>query len=143
MKRLFLVVLAATHFATYAYAQSNAPGPFVTPAGQLQFVQSGRDFVGTLDGQIFDRLGTDALTHFDEVDSANDTVSRMLAQTVSGPVLYDFRRHPPLVQRLGKRLTLKRVFWQGDEVVMQSPEGWFRFKGGVLSRLQSSKATYH
>jgi hypothetical protein len=58
-------------------------------------------------------------------------------------VLYDFRQRPPLVQRLGERMTVKRVFWQGDEVVMQSSQGWFRFKGGVLTKLRSSTTTYH
>jgi hypothetical protein len=67
----------------------------------------------------------------------------MLVQTESGPVLYDFRHHPPLVQRSGKRMTVKRVFWQGDEVVMQSSQGWFRFQRGVLTKLQSSTTTYH
>jgi hypothetical protein len=57
-------------------------------------------------------------------------------------VLYDFRRRPPLVQRSNKRMTVKRVFWQDDEVVMQGSQGWFRFKGGVFTKLQSSKTIY-
>ena len=96
-----------------------------------------------LDKDVFDRFSANALTHFDDVDSANDNVTRTLVQTDSGPVLYDFRRHPPLVQRSGKRMTVRRVFWQGDEVVMQSSQGWFRFQGGVLTKLQSSITTYH
>jgi len=58
-------------------------------------------------------------------------------------VLYDFRRRPPQVQRVGVRMTVKRVFWQGDEVVMQGSQGWFRFQRGVLTKLQSSTTTYH
>jgi hypothetical protein len=64
-------------------------------------------------------------------------------QTDHGPVLYDLRSDPPLVQRFGKRMKIKRVFWQRDEVVLQSSEGWFRFKSGALTRLRSSKTTYH
>ncbi len=142
MKRLFLVVLAATHFASCAQAQSNASGPFVTPAGTLQFVPVDYGLAAMLDGQMFDRLGTNTLTHFDDIDRANDTVTRLLVQTDSGPVLYDFRRRPALVERSSKRVTIRRVFWQADEVVMQSSEGWFRFKSGAFSRLQSTMTTY-
>ena len=142
MRRLFLAALAATSFVTCVHSQSNASGPLVTPSGKLQFVRVDRDFVGMLDKEIFDRFGASTLTHFDDVGNANDTVARTLVQTDSGPVLYDFRHRPPLVHRLGKRMTVKRVFWQGDEVVMQSSQGWFRFKRGVLTKLQSSTTTY-
>jgi hypothetical protein len=27
--------------------------------------------------------------------------------------------------------------------VMQGPEGWFRFRNGTLTKLQSSTTTYH
>ncbi|WP_269668031.1 hypothetical protein [Paraburkholderia sp. SOS3] len=40
-------------------------------------------------------------------------------------------------------MTVERVFWQGDQVVMQGSQGRFRFKGGVFPKLQSSKTTYH
>ncbi|CAE6877216.1 hypothetical protein PQR37_35740 [Paraburkholderia nemoris] len=143
MKRLFLAALAATSFATCVHAQSNDSGPLVTPAGKLQFERVDHDFVGMLDKEILDRFGANTLSHFDDVGNANDTVTRMLVQTDSGPVLYDFRHRPPLVQRLGERMTVKRVFWQSDEVVMQSSQGWFRFKRGVLTKLQSSTTTYH
>ncbi|MFM0166979.1 hypothetical protein [Paraburkholderia sediminicola] len=143
MKRLFLAALAATSFATCVHAQSNASGPLVTPSGTLQFVRVDRDFEGMLDKEVFDRFSASTLMHFDDVGNANDSVSRTLVQTDSGPVLYDFRQRPPLVQRLGERMTVKRVFWQGDEVVMQSSQGWFRFKGGVLTKLRSSTTTYH
>jgi hypothetical protein len=143
MKRLILAALAATTFATCVHAQSNASGPLVTPSGKLQFVRADRDFVAMLDQEIFDRFGASALTHFDDVGNANDTVTRTLVQTDSGPVLYDFRHHPPLVQRSDMRITVKRVFWHGDEVLMQGPQGWFRFKHGALTKLQSSTTTYH
>jgi hypothetical protein len=143
MKRLFLAALAATCFATSAHAQSNAPGPLVTPSGDLQFRRVDHDFVGMLNNTVFDRFGANTLTHFDDIGNAGSTVTRTLVQTDSGPVLYDFRRQPPLVQRSNKRMTVKRVFWQDDEVVMQSSQGWFRFKGGILTRLQSSMTIYH
>ncbi|MBC8740550.1 hypothetical protein F6X40_28350 [Paraburkholderia sp. UCT31] len=143
MRRLFLAGLAVTSFVTCVHAQSNASGPLVTPSGNLQFVRVDGDFVGMLDKEIFDRFSASMLTHFDDVGNANDSVTRTLVQTDSGPVLYDFRHHPPLVQRSGKRMTVKRVFWQGDEVVMQSSQGWFQFKRGVLTKLQSSTTTYH
>ncbi|QCP50669.1 hypothetical protein FAZ95_16805 [Trinickia violacea] len=143
MNRLFFAALAATSFVTCAHAQSNASGPLATPSGQVQFERSDHDFVGMLDKNVFDRFSANALTHFDDVDGANDNVTRMLVQTDSGPVLYDFRHRPPLVQRTGKRMTVRRVFWQGDEAVMQSSQGWFRFKGGELTKLQSSTTTYH
>jgi hypothetical protein len=143
MRRLFAAALAATSFATCVHAQSDASGPLGTPSGKLQFVRVDHDFVAMLDRIIFDRFGANTLTHFDDVGSANDTVTRTLVQTDSGPVLYDFRHRPPLVQRCGTRMTVKRVFWQGDEVVMQGSQGWFRFKRGALTKLQSSTATYH
>lgn len=143
MRKQILAALAATLFVTCVHAQSNASGPLVTPSGNLQFVRVDRDFVGMLDKEIFDRFDATTLAHFDDVGSANDTVTRTLVQTDSGPVLYDFRHRPPLVQRTGKRMTVKRVFWQGDEVVMQSSQGWFRFERGVLTKLQSSTTTYH
>ncbi|WP_434113318.1 hypothetical protein [Paraburkholderia caffeinilytica] len=143
MKRLFLAAIAAISFATCVHAQSSASGPLATPSGKLQFERVDRDFVGRLDKEIFDRFSASTLTHFDDVDDTNDIVTRMLVQTDSGPVLYDFHHYPPLVQRSDKRMTVKRVFWQGDEVVMQGSQGWFRFKRGVLTRLQSSTMTYH
>ncbi|BCG02070.1 hypothetical protein PPGU19_066380 (plasmid) [Paraburkholderia sp. PGU19] len=143
MKRLLLAALSACIIATCVHAQSNASGPFVTHSGTLQFSRVDHDFVVMLDKETFDRFSANTLTHFDDVDDARQTVTRALVQTDSGPVLYDFRHHPPLVQRSNKRMTVKRVFWQGDEVVMQSSQGWFRFKSGVLTKLQSSTTTYH
>jgi hypothetical protein len=143
MKRFFLSILAAGCLASPVHAQSNATGPLVTRAGALTFVREDHGFSGMLDNQVFDRFQAKALTHFDEVDDKGDAVMRSLVQTDAGPVLYDFRARPPLVQRAGRRMTIKRVFWQGDEVVMQSTQGWFRLARGVLTKLQSSKSTYH
>ncbi|ACC73713.1 hypothetical protein PPMP20_24100 [Paraburkholderia phymatum] len=143
MTRLSLSALAASCFATCVHAQSNDSGPLATPSGQLQFARVDRDFVAMLDKQTFDRFGANTLAHFDDTGNANDELSRTLVQTDSGPVLYDLRRRPPLVQRSGARITVKRVFWQRDEVVMQSSQGWFRLKGGVMTKLQSSRSIYH
>jgi hypothetical protein len=143
MKRLFLAALAATSFATCVHAQSSASGPFITPSGTLQFVRADRGFVAMLGKQVFDRFGANTLIHFDDVGNTNDPVTRMLVQTDSGPVLYDFRRHPPLVQRSSSGMTVRHVFWQRDEVVMQGSQGWFQFRHGMLTKLQSSTTTYH
>lgn len=142
-KRWFFAVLATLSFATCAHAQSSAAGPIATVSGELQFERNERGFVAMLDTKPFDRFDANTLAHFDDAGNANDTVARMLVQTEAGPVLIDFRRRPPLVQRTGRRMTVKRVFWQGDEVVMQGSQGWFRFVGGELTKLQSSSTTYH
>jgi len=143
MKRLLLAALAAASFATCAHAQSNAPDSLATSSGPLQFVREDRGFVAMLDNEVLDRFDAKTLDHFDEVGHDNATITRMLVQTAYGPVLYDFRRHPPLVQHANARITVKRAFWQPDEVVMQGPDGWFRFKSGTLTKLQSSTTTYH
>ncbi|CAD6519282.1 hypothetical protein LMG27952_01125 [Paraburkholderia hiiakae] len=143
MKRLLLAALAATSFVTCAHAQSDTAGSFTTPSGTLQFVRDDRDFVAIIDKDIFDRFDAKTLTHFDEIGRDNSTVTRMLVQTNYGPVLYDFRRRPPVVQHVNAHMTVKRVFWQPDEVVMQGPEGWFRFRNGTLTKLQSTTTTYH
>ena len=142
MKRFLLALLAFTTLTADVNAQSNEPGPLATRAGTLAFVRTGSGFTGMLDNQVFDRFQANVLTHFDEVDDKSDIVTRALVQTDAGPVLYDFRARPPLVQRVGMRMTIKRVFWQGDEVVMQGTQGWFRLARGVLTKLQSSKSTY-
>jgi hypothetical protein len=143
MKRLLLAALAALSVISCAHAQSNASSSLVTPSGTLQFAHVERGFEATLDQQSFDRFTSNTLTHFDDVDSKHGTITRMLVQTDSGPVLYDFHHRPPLVQRSNQRMTIKRVFWQDDEVVMQGSQGWFRFRRGEFSKLQSSKTTYH
>jgi hypothetical protein len=42
-----------------------------------------------------------------------------------------------------KRMKLTGVFWQGDEVVLKSADGWFRFQRGTLTRLTSSRVIYN
>ena len=143
MKRLLIAALAATCLASSLHAQTHDTGPLDTPTGKLQFARDGHGFVALLQNDAFDRFGANTLTHFDELNSADDTVARTLVQTDVGPVLYDLRRRPPLVQHIGARMTVRRVFWQRDEVVMQGSQGWFRFQRGVLTRLQSSTTTYH
>jgi hypothetical protein len=143
MKRLLFAALAACSLAGSAYAQNSDIGPFATPGGTMQFVRDDRDFVSMFDNQIFDRFDAKTVVHFDDVAGAGGKLQRMLVQTDSGPVLYDFRRNPPLVQRTGKRIVVKRVFWQGEEVVMQSAQGWFGFQRGMLTKLQSSTSVYH
>jgi hypothetical protein len=133
----------AFSFVTGVHAQSDDAGPLKTHTGQLQFLRDNREFVATLDQKNFDRFNAATLNHFDEVSSANGAVSRMIVQTETGPVFYDFRRSPPLVQHVATRMTVKRVFWQGEEVVMQGSQSWFRLMRGELTKLQSSRTTYH
>jgi hypothetical protein len=143
MKRLFVAALAAISFATCVHAQSNESGPLATPSGELRFERVDRGFVASVDKESFDRFGANTLKHFDDIGDANDSVARMLVQTDAGLALYDFRHRPPLVEHLNTRMAVKRVFWRSDEVVMQGPQGWFRFKRGVLTKLQSSTTVYH
>ncbi|WP_250450509.1 hypothetical protein [Caballeronia sp. ATUFL_M2_KS44] len=125
-----------------AHAQSDASGPIATKAGTVYFLRDESGFAAMLGTQAFDRFDARRLAHFDEAD-ANGALTRSLMQTDVGPVLYDFRRNPPLVQRSGKRMTVQRVFWQGDEVVMQTSLGWYKLERGALSKLQASTKTYH
>ncbi|KND58606.1 hypothetical protein BVER_06366 [Candidatus Burkholderia verschuerenii] len=143
MKKILFGLIAGLCVAANVQAQSNAMGPFATPSGELQFVRDDRDFVATYDRQIFDRFDAKTLAHFDAPADASGKLARTLVQTEAGPVLYDFRRNPPLVQRTGKRMTVQRVFWQGEEVVMQGSQGWYRFQRGALTKLQSSTSIYH
>lgn len=138
-----LAATAATLLSPAASAQTSAPGPFAAPCGSLQFQRVEHDFVASCGGAPFDRFGADALVHFDDASESADGVTRLLVQTDAGPVLYDLRHRPPLVQRAGRRLAVRRVFWQGDEVVMQGPQGWFRLQHGTLTKLQSSTTVYH
>jgi hypothetical protein len=125
-----------------AHAQSDASGPIATKAGTVYFLRDESGFAAMLGTQAFDRFDARRLAHFDEAD-ANGALTRSLMQTDVGPVLYDFRRNPPLVPRSGKSMTVQRVFWQGDEVVMQTTLGWYKLERGALSKLQASTKTYH
>lgn len=143
-KILIRTAIASTMlFAAHAFAQSDAAGPIATKAGTLNFLRDESGMAAVIDTQAFDRFDAKRIAHFDETAGTSGTVSRMLVQTDSGPILYDFRRHPPLVQRTSQRMTVKRVFWQGEEVVMQSNLGWYGFQRGKLTRLQSTTTIYH
>lgn len=136
------VTFCAALFAASVQAQSTATGPIATPSGALNFLRDESGFAAVLGTQTFDRFDAKRVVHFDE-NGPKDTITRSLVQSDTGPVLYDFRRNPPTVQRIGKRLIAKRVFWQGEEVVMQTQQGWFGFQRGTLTKLQSSTTTYH
>jgi hypothetical protein len=138
-----LFLFAAALAAGTAHAQSGDGGPLATAAGSLQFVREGASFAAQIDGTTFDRFNAPALRHFDDPSGARGTVARMLVESPDGPVLYDLRRNPPVVERIGRGMKVNRVFWQGPEVVMQGPDGWFRFERGTLTKLQSSKTIYH
>ncbi|WP_250471417.1 hypothetical protein [Caballeronia sp. GAFFF1] len=135
-------IASAVLLVTHAHAQSDAAGPVATQAGTVYFLRDESGFAAMLGTQAFDRFDARRLAHFDEAGS-NGSITRALMQTDTGPVLYDFRRNPPLVQRAGKRMTVQRVFWQGDEVVMQTTAGWYKLERGALTKLQSSTKTYH
>ncbi|MDR5770691.1 MULTISPECIES: hypothetical protein [unclassified Caballeronia] len=133
---------AALLVSVHAQAQSSATGPIATSAGALNFLRDESGFAAVLGTDTFDRFDAKRVVHFDQT-GASDTLTRSLVQTDVGPVLYDFRHKPPLVQRIGKRLVVKRVFWQGEEVVMQTSSGWYGYQRGTLIKLQSSTSTYH
>ncbi|SAK94733.1 hypothetical protein AWB78_05261 [Caballeronia calidae] len=135
-------IASAMLFATLAHAQSDAAGPIATKAGALNFLRDESGMAALIETQVFDRFDAKRIAHFDETSGTSDTVTRMLVQSDTGPVLYDFRRNPPLVQRVNQRMTVKRVFWQGEEVVMQSNLGWYGFQRGKLTKLQSSTSVY-
>ncbi|SAK73990.1 hypothetical protein AWB77_03275 [Caballeronia fortuita] len=133
----------ALFIATHVFAQSDAAGPIATKAGALRFLRDESGMAALIDTQVFDRFDAKRIMHFDETSAAGDAITRMLVRTDTGPILYDFRRNPPLVQRAGQRMTVKRVFWQGEEVVMQSNLGWYGLQRGRLTKLQSSTTIYH
>ena len=103
----------------------------------------GAAYVAQVDGRVFDHLNANRLRHFDETSGAHGAVARMIVEGNDGLVLYDFRRNPPAVERIGRRLKLDGVYWQRDEVVLKSTEGWYRFQRGTLTKLTSSKTIYH
>ena len=133
----------AMSLAPSIHAQSSEAGPIATKAGTLHFVRDESGMAAIIDTQVFDRFDSKRVVHFDETSANGDVVTRMLVQSDAGPVLYDFRRKPPVVQRTGQRMTVKRVFWQGEEVVLQSNLGWYGYQRGKLTKLQSSTSIYH
>src|SRR5258708_947781 len=145
--RLFCPLIIATLlvFATVpsAFAQeASSAGPVRTIGGSVLFVQQGNGFEAQIDGTTFDRVSARRIAHFDEPSGA-----RMIVEAFdSGApelVLYDFSKRPPAVERIGRRMKLTGVFWQRDEIVLKSADGWFRFQRGTLTKLVSSKMIYH
>jgi hypothetical protein len=136
-------IAAAALAASVAHAQSGTAGPVATVGGSLQFVQDGGAYAAQLDGRTFDRVNAGRLRHFDDASGAHETVARMLVEEGNGLVLYDFRRNPPAVERIGRRLRIESVYWQRDEAVLRTGEGWYRFQRGTLTKLTSSKTIYH
>jgi hypothetical protein len=139
----FCAALIALHGArVFAQDAQTGMGPVATKAGSGQFVQQGAGFDAQLDGATFDHLNAGRVAHFDEMSGA-----RMIVEAFDNGapelVLYDFRKRPPAVQRIGRRMKLTGVFWQDDEVVLKSADGWFRFQRGTLTKLTSSKVIYH
>jgi hypothetical protein len=126
-------------FAQEADASS---GPIRTTGGSVMFVQQGTTIEAQIDGKPFDQMNARRIAHFEEPSGARMIVE---AFDTGAPelVLYDFTRRPPTIERMTKRMKLTGVFWQRDEVVLKSADGWYRFQRGTLTKLTSSKMTYH
>ncbi|MDN7176761.1 hypothetical protein M0D69_01735 [Caballeronia sp. SEWSISQ10-4 2] len=141
-----LIVATLLLFTTvprvFAQEADSSTGPIRTIGGSVLFVQQGNGFEAQIDGKPFDRLNAGRIAHFDEPSG-----TRMIVEAFdSGApelVLYDFSKRPPAVERIGRRMKLTGVFWQGNEVVLKSADGWFRFQRGTLTKLVSSKMIYH
>jgi len=141
-----LIVAALLAFAVvpgvFAQEADASAGPIRTTGGSVVFVQQGATFEAQIDGKPFDQLNARRIAHFDEPSGA-----RMIVEAFDTGlpelVLYDFTRRPPTVERMTKRMKLTGVFWQRDEVVLKSADGWYRFQRGTLTKLTSSKMTYH
>ena len=141
---LMVFVLSAFAVVPGVFAQeaSTSAGPIRTTGGSVAFVQQGAAFEAQIDGKPFDQLNARRIAHFEEPSGARMIVE---AFDTGAPelVLYDFTKRPPTVERLTKRLKLTGVFWQRDEVVLKSADGWYRFQRGTLTKLTSSKMIYH
>ncbi|MFK4446737.1 hypothetical protein ABH944_006929 [Caballeronia udeis] len=141
---LIVAALLAFAVAPGALAQEAnvSAGPIRTTGGSVMFVQQGDSMEAQIDGKRFDRLNARRIAHFDEPSGARMIVE---AFDTGAPelVLYDFSRRPPTVERLTRRMKLTGVFWQRDEVVLKSADGWYRFQRGTLTKLTSSKMIYH
>lgn len=142
--RTFFPLILTVLFVPGAFAQeadSNA-GPIQVAGGSVSFVQQGNGFEAQFNGAPFDRFNARRVAHFDEPSGA-----RMIVEAFDSGApelsLYDFTRRPPLVERVGRRMKLTGVFWQRDEVVLKSADGWFRFQRGTLTKLSASKTIYH
>jgi hypothetical protein len=126
----------------FAQEADESAGPIHTTGGSVVFIQQGATFEAQIDGKPFDQLNARRIAHFEEPSGARMIVE---AFDTGAPelVLYDFTKRPPTVERLTKRLKLTGVFWQRDEVVLKSADGWYRFQRGTLTKLTSSKMIYH
>lgn len=146
MKAVAWVVVGAWlgSVAASAFAQEarTGNGPIAVKAGSVEFVQQGAVFDVQLDGASVDRLSARRIAHFDEPSGGRMVVEAFEAGTPE-VFVYDFRRRPPVVEKLDRRMTLSGVFWQGDEIVMRTSDGWYRFQQGALTRLSSTKTVYH
>lgn len=144
VSRTVFSLLLAMCVVPGAFAQDtdSSAGPIRTTAGSVTFVQQGNNIDAQLDGATFDRLNARRITHFVEPSGA-----RMIVEAFDNGapelLLYDFTKRPPAVERIGRRMKLTGVFWQRDEVVLKSAEGWYRFQRGTLTKLVSSKTIYH
>lgn len=147
LRHFFPVIVAALMAFTVvprAVAQEAdaSAGPIRTTGGSVMFVQQGTTFEAQIDGKPFDQLNARSIAHFEEPSGA-----RMIVEAFDNGapelVLYDFTRRPPTVERMTKRMKLTGVFWQRDEVVMRSADGWYRFQRGTLTKLTSLKMIYH
>ncbi|AMM13197.1 MAG: hypothetical protein M3O74_10910 [Pseudomonadota bacterium] len=142
--RIFFSLLLAMLSTPGAFAQDadSGAGPIRTVAGSVTFVQQGNGIDAQLDGTTFDRLSARRIVRHVEPSGA-----RMIVEASDGGapelLLYDFTKRPPAVERIGRRMKLTGVFWQHDEVVLKSAEGWYRFQRGTLTKLTSSKTVYH
>jgi hypothetical protein len=142
--RIFFSLLLAMLLTPDAFAQDADSGavPIRTVAGSVTFVQQGNGIDAQLDRTTFDRLSARRIVRHVEPSGA-----RMIVEASDGGapelLLYDFTKRPPAVERIGRRMKLTGVFWQHDEVVLKSAEGWYRFQRGTLTKLTSSKTVYH
>ena len=141
---LFFSVLLAFTITPNAHAQEaeSSAGPIRTTAGSVLFVHQGNGFEAQIDGQTFDRFNARRIAHFEEPSGA-----RMLIEAFDGGapelLLYDFTKRPPAVERIERRMKLLGVYWQRDEVVLKTTDGWFRFQRGTLTKLVSTKTIYY
>ena len=144
LRLLFLAVLLAFATVQNAFAQEadSSAGPIRTMGGSVSFVQQGNGFEAQIDGKPFDRFNARHIAHFDETSGARMIVEAFDSGTPE-LFLYDFSKRPPTVERVGRRMKLTGVFWQRDEVVLKSADGWFKFQRGTLTKLVSSKTIYH
>lgn len=145
LRSLLCITALALTMSSLAHAQEaeTGLGPQKTHAGMLAFIPQNPGYSAQLDGKPFDQLVGTRIAHFDETSGA-----RMIVESFDGKgapllALYDFRKQPPSVEKIGRRMKLDGVFWQGDEIVLKTTEGWFRLQRGTLTKLVSSKTIYH